>query len=280
MKENYFTQEELTQAAARLAFSWSGADSTSVSYEKAEELLEAVLYCLKEWEGQEGLVCREKRIGVWEAYQSGKQIAVQKVERLKNLYHERLLDFPDYGLACLRDMIRAIPGFLRWYDVRFAPQNTLLTLDYPVLAGLDGMTGIDKVLAYGQCLDCERTFLEKLEPGYVSEALLTYHPDYRELVENLCSMVLPGIMGHIMLKKPLSNRGFAAEEYSWLESMIGAREKEELEAFLNQIIGRMTETIYGGAKELREYLSQNAGEAALRMKHAAEWNTLNKIFRV
>lgn len=66
---------------------------------------------------------------------------------------------------------KGIPEFFKWYDVKFAPQNTILTLDYPVLKDLSGETGIDRIYEYIKCLHLEQTFLRKFPEAYVMEML-------------------------------------------------------------------------------------------------------------
>ena len=56
-----FSAEELLPVVGKLAEKYTGWESTSITYEKAEQLMEAVLYCIREMDGQkEGLVSQEK----------------------------------------------------------------------------------------------------------------------------------------------------------------------------------------------------------------------------
>ena len=42
-----YTTEELVPIVGRLAQTWTGNDHTSISYERAQQLMEAVQYCLQ-----------------------------------------------------------------------------------------------------------------------------------------------------------------------------------------------------------------------------------------
>ncbi|NLG04860.1 MAG: hypothetical protein GX567_13670 [Clostridia bacterium] len=47
----------------------------------------------------------------------------------------------DYGIVCLRDTFyKGIPAFLLHYDAKNKPQETILTLDYPILKDLHELT--------------------------------------------------------------------------------------------------------------------------------------------
>lgn len=51
---------------------------------------------------------------------------------------------------------------MKWYDVKFEPQNIILPLDYPVLKDLSAYTGIDRIYEFILCIHLEQRFLEGL----------------------------------------------------------------------------------------------------------------------
>ncbi len=190
MEEMEYQSEELIPLVAELAEAYTGYEHSSITYEKAEMLMGAVLYCINECRGQGGGQVSAGKMPAGEAYRIGQKIVIQKVKKLHSLYNDLVLDLRDYGLECLRDTIfKGIPQFLLRYDVRYAPQETLLTLDYPVLEDLHALSGVDAVLAYVECICEEQKTLRGYEDGYILEALRAYHPEYEILVENICSIV-------------------------------------------------------------------------------------------
>lgn len=164
-------------------------------------LMEAVLYCINEYEqnGENTNALLARKISAKEAYVHGRKMVMDKLDRLQQLYNELIMDFKDYGSACLRAAIRqGIPFFLEKYDYRYAPQETLLTLDYPVLANLGDLTGVNRVLVYVQYIAMEQKFMQKMDDGYIISSLRRYHRDYEHLVENICEIVLQDMLGHDM----------------------------------------------------------------------------------
>ena len=77
-----------------------------------------------------------------------------------------------------------------------------MTLDYPVLKDLGGRTGVDAVWEYMMCIAVEQRFLGKLPASLVREMLMAYHEEYEGLIENLCSILLAGILARIMTEYP------------------------------------------------------------------------------
>lgn len=188
--ENEYSMEELLPLVSDLAFRYTGGEHSSVSYERAQMLMEAVLYCIREYRISQKYALFAGDIPAGEAYRQGKEIVKDKVRALQELYNEMIPEFRDYGCLCLRDTVRkGIPAFLQAYDFRFAPQETLLTLDYPVQENLEHLSGVSRVLAYMKCICEEQANLGKMEEGRVVAILHAYHRDYEYLVENIWEIV-------------------------------------------------------------------------------------------
>lgn len=185
-----YSMEELVPIVSKLAFRYTGGEHTSVSYERAQMLMEAVLYCVREFRTSQGNALMAKAIPAEEAYRRGQEIVMDKVRELQKLYNEMISEFKDYGSLCLRDTVRkGIPAFLKHYDFQFAPQETLITLDYPVQERLEQISGVSRVLAYMKCICREQAYLGKMDEGEVIAILHAYHRDYGYLMENICEIV-------------------------------------------------------------------------------------------
>ncbi len=188
----HYEMEELMPIVGRLAEKYTANESTSVTYEKAEQLMGAVLYCIHEAELQESqeegasrtiegdsdyhpMTVTEKKLSAKQAYEAGAACVEQKTRKALKLYHEILPEFQPYENACLYDtFVKGLPQFFQWYDIKFQPQNTILTLDYPVLKDLSRLSGIDKVYEFIGCIRLEQRFLKKFPRNYVVEILEQY----------------------------------------------------------------------------------------------------------
>lgn len=319
--------EALVELVAELAGKYTGGDSSSITYEKAQQFMEAVKYCIHECEegaGQNwswdsdavsGAVMRmpEQKSGAREAYEIGYQIVLKKTARLKDIYHNLIRNFDAYGNRCLEETVTGgLPGFLQWYDARFHPQETILTLDYPVLKDLCGVTGIDAVLEYGRCIAWEQEFLRSFDREWVRRSLGAYTGDPAGMIENLCNILLPDLIGHVVLKKPLQEMGYSQEEYQILADgfagvmKVGQEERmehgsskaygsvtegslaegpaAELELYLQRIIYGLSAGIFSdNAREKRaveQYICGAIPDIAARIKHGIAFGCLDQVFRV
>lgn len=276
MEHLNYAPEELIPIVAELASKYTGFEHSSLSYEKAQALMEAVLYFIHEWEAAGSVAPLSENsayplrtsaamdnLPAREAYLCGRQIVLEKVKRLQALYNELIPDFQDYGSEFLRDtIVKGIPAFLSRYDAVFAPQETLLTLDYPILKNLDGRTGVDAVLDYVSCIFLEQRFLRRFGLSYVKETLRAYHEDTYMLTENICGVVLRNMIGHILLNKPLDSVQFTKEEKEAMKNLLAEKSPGELEAAAANIVTELIERCFDNDFALLEYLGYGIPDIA------------------
>lgn len=279
IKIKNYTQEELIPIVAELAERYTGYEHSSITYEKAQMLMEAVLYCINEHESQDENILVRKHIPAKEAYTAGQRMVMDKVGRLKEIYNELILTFRDYGSVCLNDaIVKGVPLFLQRYDAIYAPQETLLTLDYPILKNLGTASGIDVVLEYVTCIFLEQQFFRKIDTDYIVKCLRAYHDDYEVLVENICILVLQNLIGHVMLNKPMQVRGFTDKEYGCMEEILQEKEAGALEAYLGEMLNSFVHHYFNDNVSLLNYLGCGIPDIAVRIRHNAQNHCLNKIF--
>lgn len=177
-----FTIEELVPIVAELADRYNGYEDISVTYETAQQLMGAVLYCIREAGQAEGNAMVSKEgVTARQMYEIGLKRVEEKVKMALDMYNQLLPEFDCYDNLCLYDtFVKGLPEFFKWYDIRFCPQDTILTLDYPVAADLSGYTGIDAVCAFIECVRKEQAVLKRFPREYVIEVLRRHCEEYEE----------------------------------------------------------------------------------------------------
>ena len=219
-KKTDYEMEQLLPIVGKLVEKYTSRENTSVTYETAEQLMEAVLYCIHEAEtagpaapspqNQDRFpdpACGHAQpsapqtsasqppaagaLSAEQAYEAGAAAVREKVMTALRLYNEIIPEFFCYDSRCLYDtFVKGIPEFFKWYDIRFAPQDTIVTLDYPVLRNLSACSGIDKIYEYIQCIRLEQAFLTLCPEDQVIQILSESNEDYRDMAENLCEALL------------------------------------------------------------------------------------------
>jgi hypothetical protein len=186
-----YTPEELIPIVAEITDLYTRGESTSVTYEAAQHFMAAVLYCIHEAEMMKdnSLVSCDS-LDVRSLYEAGLKEVIDKVERAKEKYRDLLSSFSSYGNRNLSDtVLKAIPGFFKLYSPRFSPQDTIITMDYPVAEPVEGKTGIDAIEEYIDKIAEEQRFLAEYPPGYVEKMLRAYTPDYKDHFFNISEIV-------------------------------------------------------------------------------------------
>ena len=173
--------EQLLPLAAELADRYTSKESTSVTYETAGALMEAVLYCMKECEDEGNAVISQGSMpGVREIYRRGAGLVIEKARRARVLHDAIIRDFEDYGCMNYRDTIqKGMPGFFLHYDPVFAPGRHILSLDYPLLCGNPPLCGVDLIFEYLKGIWTEMQFLNRFHPDMVRRLLSQVSPEYK-----------------------------------------------------------------------------------------------------
>ncbi len=209
-----YSMEDLLPIVARLTEAYTSKESSSITYEKARQFMDAVIYCIAHCEeenvlresGKDGkekestkddqendiesskefIVIKSSVLSATEAYELGYQMVVEKVRQTIDKYNELMLYFDHYGNINYRDTVeKALPGFFMYYDAKYAPMEHIITMDYPVF-GLDmELEGIDMIRQYLDAIIIEQQYLMQFNRNKIIETLRAFHPRYEKEFFNL-----------------------------------------------------------------------------------------------
>ncbi len=215
----------------------------------------------------------------WKAYEIGVKCLEEKTKYTLSLYNEVMIHFCSYENKCLYDTVaKGLPEFFKWYDFKYEPQNTILTLDYPVLTENTEHTGIDKIYDYVLCIQQEQKFLNRFSSEYVARALSKYNSEYRLAIDNICEIFLMNLICHILAGKDIKDLEFDLDEYKRMEEMIQKEDLDTLREKLKSVIGVIIQKYYENDQQLKEYLSHAVDNISVRLKLAADNENLANIF--
>lgn len=266
---------ELLPIIAELSEKYTSKESTSITYERAQQLMEAVLYCIQHCESENELAIITE-IPAQYAYQWGREKVVEKVKRTQHMYNEMMESFVAYGNKNYYDTVtKAIPGFFLHYDVQFAPQDTIITMDYPVLSPSDSMKGIDAIEKYVEALYLEQKFLHKIPTEYVQKILYQFHEEYQSEFFNVGSILLRNLLGGMLIRKPWSVAGKKLD-YDKLSQIVAESSCEKLEQELYGLLKLLIEQEYDGDRALYDYLKNDVKDYRTELFFGKEWGCMDK----
>ncbi len=264
----FYEMDELLPLVSKLADQYTSFSSTSLPYEKAQMLMEAVIYCIEECTGKdkEILMSGGKIPDAEMLYKRGYEIVKEKVYRAKKLYEQIIEDFEDYGCRNYREtIIGGMPSFFLYYDPRFCPQNHLLTLDYPAGIQEQGMTGADLIESYLFKIKMEKIFLQFFPRASVCGLLERITPDYGELyMDNICLEVLCCSVQCVAAGASLKNLCLNRKQEQKMYDFFKGDTLEQIKRKTGCIIEKMTEQMED--EKLKAYLMSLGSECGAAIK--------------
>ena len=280
-----YRQEELISVVAKLASRYTSNESTSISYEKARQLMEAVIYCIHEYEnggaGPGELAADDSGLPADMAYKQGYERLLDKVSKIRQEYNIMMEDFRHYGNRCCYDTLQeGLPAFFLYYDPRFNPMNHILTLDYPILVPFKSLCGADLMEIYVSCAHLEQRFLQKLPDDYILYVLYAYSGDYEELIINLASVVLRNVLGCRIAGKTIDLCDYSEAELTRLTNFILTNTREDIEEQLGKYVDELVDAAYEGDRVLGHYLKEDIRDFSFELKNAWSNNCLHTVLAV
>lgn len=270
-----YKMEELVPIVARLAEQYTSKESSSITYEVAGQLMEAVQYCIRQADAEEcsigggevtssqaSLPEKKDMPSAILMYEKGFERVREKAKEALHLYNAMLPDFVSYENICLHDtVVKGMSQFFLWYDCKYNPQNTILTLDYPILVDLSGYSGIDRIYKYLQCIELEQLFLRKIPYQHVMAVLERNDKRHSQMIDNICEIVLNDLLLRVLKEKELVQR----------------QTLSDLREMLIHATKHLVQMQYDGNASLEMYLCRAVDNIAVRLMHASD-NGLSDMF--
>lgn len=235
-------------------------ESTSISYETAQQLMEAVLYCIQEVE-HTSTDLPAAVLSAADAYALGYEAVLRKTKQTAKRYNTLMEQFSSYGNRAYEETIsQGFPAFFRWYDPLFAPQEHLLTLDYPLLRPLEELCGIDRIGAYLECIEIEQRFLRCFSKEFVRSALSVHHPQWEELFLNLPYYVLKNLLCLLLLDIHEEKAQFSPMDYENLQAKLNGLSKAALQERLTALLRQFLTQCFPKDTAMEIYLGYAVGD--------------------
>ena len=282
-----YEMAQLLELTRQLSEQYTSKDTSSITYETAGMLMEAVLYCIREDRNREESALSERQMpaeqGIMDAaaaYTRGYKAVLGKVNRARGLYGMLINGFEDYGCINYRDTItRGIPGFFVKYDAKYRPQDHILTLDYPVIGGNAikrgelPLCGIDLIYEYLKGIWSEKRFLAHFGRQEIINLMHSLYGEYESLyLDNLCEPVLLNAAGCLIAQKPVQALEVGRDGLCILENYFKNCTTAQIAAKLQPCILALTENT--------EWFRHTPALYAPSIKNAIKHKNLESLFQI
>ena len=182
----FYSIEELLPIVSNLADQYTHKESTSVTYDVANMLMEAALYTIAHYTEEGTLLVSNAKITAEDAYLIGYSNLMKKVRQALLQLIALQKNFDDYGNIALRETVqKGLPAFFKHYSYRFNPTDHFITMDYPVL-GMDmEKDGVDLIADYINAICEEQEYLSKFPREEIIQLLMLYNKHYSTDIINI-----------------------------------------------------------------------------------------------
>ena len=219
-------QIAIARLMAKRAARYSLGQDTSLPEETAREMMESVLFTLKQVNAQAEAPSSGELSGMWEA-------GIAKLEQ-KLVCTRRLLDAvastsPCIDIRAYRDTLRSLAGFANRYDYRYFACRIPCTIDYQLCHPLpEELCGVDYVNGYLRLLLIENLFLMKFPSAALRRFCEQSTPAYSELLMELYEPVAAQAAGLSLLGRPPEALILSAGDREQIKEMLSGCQGEEI----------------------------------------------------
>lgn len=189
---------------ARQSALYTGGESSSVPVERAEELLESLLFTFRfgEEAGAGAALPPDERL------RSCQRALWGRVERAKGLFRLAKMASPLRDNAFFCFSLNELETFFKWYDLRFFAHALPACPNYPLaLPPPETPGGICYIGESLRRLVIEMRFVTCFSPAQLRALWSAWQPEYRDLCLNLCEPLFLQALGLALLGaevRPLS----------------------------------------------------------------------------
>ena len=257
----------------------NGVDSTSMPVEKAQDLLESLLYTI-EVTIENGITKEELLNSDFSLLiEQGQNILKEKLTSAKVEWKLMCQDLPQIQNVYYLSTIKNLSQFFQNYDIYYGTHHIPCSIDYwPLCPVSETIKGINYIEEYLHRIQIENDFLHCFEHTDIIMLYERYLPDYADSLFNLCDPVLTNAIGLGLLEEDIHKLNISSTHRITLYQILEGASIDELQSLLKQAVLYVCQRIGMTNREEQEYFVHAASELAFRIHEALKHQDLSHIF--
>ena len=276
--QRFFTKmwELLSHEAQR----YNGADSTSMTVERAQDLMASLMYTFTVVSQYEAVPMEAFAQQDFEqVLKRGRKILSDRKNEARQAFDELCRISPKYQNVYYLDTIKNIDLFFKRYDIYYDAHQIPCSIDYPLLNPVsEDLKGVDYIDEYINRIGVENQFVNCFDFDIAVKELKKSLTNYIEDFTNLCAPIFVKAIGRILLGyEPLSLEITADDNEQLNECFIG-KSKEEIVELLNLAVRNLCELIEFNVDNSM-YFEREIDSLAVRIEIAVGADNLSNIFQ-
>ncbi|GKX67138.1 DUF6179 domain-containing protein [Inconstantimicrobium mannanitabidum] len=288
-EEIFNIQLKLTELLKELILRYTKGESTSVTVETTENLLNSILYAidfhLLELNSVKAAIGELKQKELKHIYEAGiEQIRICVIETrklYKKINKNRLqLDLESYNIT----LDEGIPYFFEKYNIIFENHYALASIDYPLVFDDMKVRGVSYIKNYLEHLDIETEFcrfflienIKKLLIGYEKMCRLNHNI---ELI-NIFEIVINNSIFSVLSGNKAAELFINKNQFKFLEEKLGVNNKKAIYSFINIAVQTVIDELKIINPFLLDYIDKYKEQLKKRVINVVDNNCLRSIMVV
>lgn len=284
--EVFGIQSQLMLILRELIMTYTKGESTSIKTEKAEGLLNSILYsvdaCISNAASSEEGIALLKSANIKEIYEKGVRLVTACVEETKLLYEEVAKGKLDISLVVYNSTIdEAIPDFFKNYGVLFEAHGTMCDMDYPLVFDDMKVQGIYYIRNYLENLKIENKFCNIFDEEQILKIIRNcskiYGVNYIDSPINVFEMVINNAVLSVLAEGDIRQLEISRTQFEILQMKLGSSNTVQIEAFINSAFERLISDLKIEDSRIISYIGRYIPIFKCRVLNAIENNSLENI---
>lgn len=258
---------------------YNGTDSTSMPIEKAQDLLESLLYTIEV--AMENGATKEDLLNgnLSLLIEKGQTILKEKLTTIKVEWKLMCQDLPQIQNVYYLSTIKNLGLFFQKYDIYYEAHHIPCSIDYwPLCPISEKRRGISYIEEYLHRLQLENDFLHCFETNDIICLYKKYVQDYTEFLFNLCEPVLTNAIGLAMIGQDFHKLNVSSAHRIALYHMLTDKTANEMQLIIEQSVLLICQNIGLTDKSEKDYFINAVSGLSFRIYEALKHQDLSHIF--
>ncbi len=267
---------------ARQAKLFNSGISDSIRVEKAQEIMESVLFTLglrlKTYPNPDDAVTALLTEPLGEIYKKGRERIDSMLTAVKKL-HLKLTQrlFSTANEFYSETLVDGINGFFKLYYPDFSAQEIHITADYPLFNPVPKLLGIEFIKSYLEAAWCENLFCGYFSEEDVHYLLLGFAEDYGTLLINIYEPTLTAALGCVITGADFPRLDITREDVRRLTEIFKGHSQTEILKILTNAADTLNRHFQFPA-ELKRYIRASLSVITDNIRVASRENIFRRVF--
>ncbi len=282
-------QAEIMFILGQLILKYNQGESSSLKAETAQRILMSIFYAidafLSGFQNADDAIAILKTGSIGEIYANGLELLETCLADTRLLYqHIATNKLVIQNEAYNSTIDEALPDFFRNYDILFSAQDTMASIDYPLLFDDMRIQGIFYIKQYLEKLNYETQFCSLFPKENADRVLLNYgrvyRIDYREALINVFEILLTNSIFSVLSGNNALEINISEYQYELLQEKFIGLDQTFCSLYISEAIEVLLNELHLDQPRLRDYIGKFQSILMPRFLNALDHDSLANVIIV